>query len=90
MNAAKGRYSRRNFEPQEREICSYINSLLAGCAGSRARTRLRTLFPCLPGKNREFQQKSGLLGDGCRENSQEFSVLVVKFPTRRIREFFRS
>ena len=69
-DAAKARYSRRNFEPHKQIINCNINNLVAGCAGSPDANSSPERIPCSPGRNREFQQKSGFLADGRRENAR--------------------
>ena len=69
VDGAKGRYLRRNFELKKRFICSYIDNLVAGCAGSFVRTRLRRSYSLFPGKEEGMSAKIGVFGDGRRENA---------------------
>jgi hypothetical protein len=55
----KGRNCRGNFEPPERQICSATNGLVAGCAGSPLRTRLRTKFPVRRETTGNFSKNRG-------------------------------
>ena len=64
---------------------------LAGCAGSRVRTRLhKTQIPCSTGKYREFQRKQRFPASRRCEKPRQLSFLAVEFPTRGNREFFTS
>ena len=86
----KNRNLRRNFEPRNQIRKCNINNLVVGCAGSPLRTRLHanSLFA---GKKQGISAKIGGFWPTDVEKARgSSSVLAVKFPKRKNREFFRS